>query len=163
MESSTQTLVLPLTSRRARQLFKYDNGNEKLTFMYDSGARIPVWCSGEEMLLKAYPNAEKQQLTCIVSGFGKEPETGAVYKIPQFVLSDDSVVFIINNLYIATIEKPTVGCDLILSETMFMKTDMNIYRINKRELHIIYEEKEFQCTPIRRKDNLDEVTVWSQM
>ena len=34
----------------------------------------------------------------IVSGFGKEPETGAVYKIPQFVLSDDSVVFIINNL-----------------------------------------------------------------
>ena len=162
MESSTQTLVLQLTNRRARQLFKYDIGDDKLTFMYDSGARIPVWCSGEEMLMKVYPDAKRQEMNCQVSGFGKEPEIGAVYMISKFYISSDEASFVINSLYLVAIEKPSVGCDLIMSETMFMKTDMKIYRRKKRELHIIYDDKEFYCTPIRSNDNLNEVTVWDQ-
>ena len=162
MASSTQILVLQLTNRRARQYFNYNNGNEKISFMYDSGARIPIWCSGEDLLKKAFPDAVQQNMKCMVSGFGEGAEEGAVYMIPEFRLESDSAVFIIRSLYIVALNKPSIGCDFILSETMFMKSDTYTYRRDKRELHIVFDQSEFHCTPIRQSGYIDEVTVWSQ-
>ena len=44
--------------------------------MYDSGAQIPVWCAGKEVILVAYPDVRKTALSCTISGFGKEKDNG---------------------------------------------------------------------------------------
>ncbi|MCR4930276.1 MAG: hypothetical protein K5988_09805 [Lachnospiraceae bacterium] len=68
MESSTQTLIFPLTDRSVRQVFDYETDTVTFRLMYDSGARIPVWCSDDEFLLKAFPDAKKTDITARVTG-----------------------------------------------------------------------------------------------
>ena len=51
MGSSTQTLIFPLTNRSVRQVFDYETDTVAYRLMYDSGARIPVWCSDVEFFL----------------------------------------------------------------------------------------------------------------
>ena len=162
MGSSIQTLVLPLTNQRSRQIFRYDNGIEKIRMMYDSGARVPVWCTGHELLCKAYPEAVKTDLSSDVSGFGSGSEQGDVYVIPEFELSDGSARYVIHNLSIVSISKPNIGCDLLISETMFAKADTTTLRREKRELHIIYEDRDYYCTAVRRDGTMLDVAVWTQ-
>ena len=162
MESSIQTLALPLTNQRSRQIFRYDNGYEKIRMMYDSGARMPVWCTGHDFLCKAYPNAVKTNLSSNISGFGTGSEKGNVYVIPEFELSDGKASYIINNLSIISISKPNIGCDLLISETMFSKADTTTLRRERRELQIVYNNREFYCTAVRRDGSLIDVAVWTQ-
>ena len=162
MELSIQTLVFPLTSRRSRQIFRYDNGIEIIRMMYDSGARVPVWCTGERLLCKAYPRAVKTSLTSNITGFGSGSEKGEVYLIPEFDISDDKSRLMIHNLSVVNISKPNIGCDFLISETMFSKADTITLRRNKRELQIIFDDREYYCTAIRRDGSLIDMTVWAQ-
>lgn len=130
--------------------------------MYDSGARMPVWCTGDELLCKAYPDAKKTDLFCNVTGFGTGSENGHVYLVPEFVVSDGVSRYVIHNLCIISMLKPNIGCDLLISETMFAKADTTTMRREKRELQIIYEDREFYCTPIRRDGTMIDVTIWTQ-
>ena len=72
-------------------------------------------------MCKAYPEAVKTDLSSDVSGFGSGSEQGDVYVIPEFELSDGSARYVIHNLSIVSISKPNIGCDLLISETMFAR------------------------------------------
>ena len=162
MESLTQTLVLPLTNQKSRLIFRYDNGNEKIWMMYDSGASIPVWCSGDDLLIKAYPDAIKMNLDCNISGFGTGTERGNVYVIPDFKISKGNAAYTIHNLFVISILKPNIGCDFLMSETMFTKTDMTILRRNAREMKILFDDRDYYCTAMRRNGILLDTVIWTQ-
>ena len=151
MGSQDQVLRFPLANTFSRQVFRYNTGVLNVLMMYDSGAQIPVWCRSEKLLLKAYPKAEKT-------------ERSAVYVIPLFELSKDTVSFKIKNLLIASLFKPSIGCDLLLSETMFSKTDTLTTRRSKRELTISFDniDRPFECTPISMDKEAAGITVWTQ-
>lgn len=164
MESQVLTLSFQLTNVLTRQLFEYDTGNALITMLYDSGAQIPVWCAGKEVLLEAYPDAKKTSLKCIISGFGKEKETAEIYVLPAFELSNGEISFVIENLYIAELSKPFIGADFIISETMLSKTNTTTIRLDRRELQISYKklDRNFKCTPMRKGKELSGITVWMQ-
>lgn|GEM_PF-3219660 len=165
MGSQDQVLSFPLTNTLSRQIFEYQQNDDGMLIMYDSGAQIPVWCSGASVLADFYPEAKKTDYHCEISGFGKETELSDVYVIPEFELSDGMVHFKISNLVIAELFKPFIGCDLLLSETMFSKTDTRTTRRAKRELSISFDkmDRPFICTAsMRQKDMVRGITVWSQ-
>ena len=147
MELQDQVLSFPLTNTLSRQVFEYNVNDTDFLLMYDSGAQIPVWCRSTEKLHYIYPNAKKTNYHCEISGFGKETEQSDVYVIPMFELSDGIYSFQIKDLIIAALYKPFIGCDLLLSETMFSKTDTLTVRRGKRELQISYDNK---GRPLRR-------------
>ncbi len=165
MELQDQVLSFPLTNLLSRQVFRYSFGNSFILMMYDSGAQIPVWCRSVGKLLKIYPDAKKTEYHCEIAGFGKETEMSDVYVIPTFELSDGSVSFRIENLVVAVLYKPFIGCDFLLSETMFSKTDTLTTRREKRELKICFDDigRPFRCTArMRTKDIVQGMAVWTQ-
>ena len=163
MGSSMQTLSFPLTNRYSRLIFQYGIGTHSYTFMYDSGASVPVWCTGEDLLLRAFPDAQKTPYTCHVTGFGKGEETGSVYCLPTFTLrTEDGAAFVIRNLLLITMSKPFIGCDFLISETMLSKTDTMIYRTQERRIQIDFEDKEYHCTGKLLGQKLLDISVWAQ-
>ena len=65
--------------------------------MYDSGARVPVWCTGHNLLLKAYPDAIKTDLSGSISGFGTGSEQGnSNYGRSHF--ADDHFLIVISQI-----------------------------------------------------------------
>ena len=162
MGSSMQTLSFPLTNRYTRLIFQYRLGSHDYTFMYDSGASVPVWCTGEELLLRAYPDAKETSYTCHVTGFGKGDEAGKVYCIPRFCLGNGNKLFTIHNLLLVVLAKPFIGCDFLLSETMLSKTDTHILRVADRQIQISYKENEYHCTGKRVDRELLDISVWAQ-
>ena len=157
-----QTLRFELISRYTRQFFDYDTGSALIRILYDSGANIPVWCTGEEYLLIAYPDAIKTEYVCHVSGFGRGRDAGSVYIIPRFELRDGACVLSVLNLMIAVVEKQLIGCDFIVSETMMEKTNTFTYRIGQKLLQIDYEKEDgvYYCTPMKMNGELIGVSVW---
>ena len=99
-----------------------------------------------------------------IIGFGKDTERSEVYIIPIFGLSIGDVSFYISNLLIAQLFKPFIGCDLLLSETMFAKADTLTIRRGKRELVVTFDNigRPFICTPKTRNKEALSVAVWSQ-
>lgn len=164
MELQDQVLSFPLNNTLTRQVFEYDIDGIKLLFMYDSGAQIPVWCINPEILIKAYPNTRKTEFKCEISGFGNYTEISDIYVIPLFELSTGSISFKIQNLFVATLFKPYIGCDFLLSETMFSKTDMVITRRKKRNLMITFDkiDRPLVCTARINNKMVKSVSVWSQ-
>ena len=164
MESQDQILSFPLTNTRSRQIFEYNVDGGKVRMMYDSGAMIPVWCNGERMLKMAYPDAVKTDFIGNISGFGKESEECSIFRIPMFSLKSGETEFRIKDLLIAEIYKPAIGCHLLLSETMFTKTDTITTRRKERALQIVYDDvgRAFICTARRNGKELMGLTVWTQ-
>ena len=162
MGSSTQTLIFPLTNRSVRQVFDYETDTVAYRLMYDSGARIPVWCSDVEFFLKAFPEAKKAEITAKVTGFGKEAETASVYIIPKYTLNDGNTEIVINNLSVVVLFKPNIGCDFLLSETMVSKMDTFTYRRGKKELHIVSDKSEYNCTTRKNSGELIDIAIWVQ-
>ena len=158
-------LLFPLTNQQSRLLFEYDTGNAVITMMYDSGAQIPVWCTGEDVLSSAYPDAVRTDYYCLVSGFGKDAEKSPIFIIPRFQLSDSIHSYTIRNLYIAALMKPSIGCDLLISETMLSKTDTTIIRRGERSLRIDFSDldRDYQCTALRREKDLRGIAVWTEI
>ena len=162
MESSTQTLIFPLTNRSVRQVFDYETDTVTFRLMYDSGARIPVWCSDDEFLLKAFPDAKKTDITARVTGFAREAETASVFVIPQFSLNDGNSAITINNLSVVVLHKPNIGCDFLLSETMVSKMDTFTFRRSKKEFHIVSDKAEYFCTAKKNNGELIDIAIWTQ-
>ena len=147
MESQDQILSFQLTNTRSRQIFEYNLDGGKVKMLYDSGAQIPVWCVGELPLKAAYPDAVKTELTGNITGFGKEAEECTIFRIPMFSLKSGDIVFRIKDLLVAEIYKPSIGCHLLLSETMFSKTDTITTRRKERVLHIAYDDSDRAFIP----------------
>ncbi len=164
MGSQDRTLSFQLTNILSRQIFEYKVGAGKILIMYDSGAQIPVWCRGEKLLKAVFPDAVKTEYCSNIFGFGKNSEPCEIYCIPRFILSDGKNEFAIKNLYLAEIYKPSIGCHLLLSETMFSKTDTTTIRRGQRVLMVTYDEKgrDYVCTARRKGKELKTIAVWSQ-
>ncbi len=158
----TRTLEFPLINRYSRQFFDLTVNEINVRFLYDSGAKIPVWCSGTDKFLKSFPGAEKLDGGCQITGFGKGKESADAYSIPVFALDDGKKKFEIEKLVVALLLKPFIGCDFIISETMFTKTDTFSYRREKRELHLICDDKVYHCSAIRRDQEIKDISVWTQ-
>ncbi|MBR6230238.1 MAG: hypothetical protein IKQ97_10915 [Eubacterium sp.] len=162
MASSIRTLKYPLINRYSRQIFDVSINQISVRFMYDSGARIPVWCSGEKKFLSAFPKAICLPEKCRISGFGKGDELSDVFMIPRFELESDDGVFVIERLIVAMMTKPQIGSDFIISETMLSKVDSITYRRELKELHLIGEEKPFRCTAMKNGKEIIDISIWSQ-
>ena len=153
-----QTLVLQLFNRKNRPSFRYELNDEKIDALIDTGVEAPVWCKGEKKLLLAYPDAVKLDWKSEIRGFGKDPENGAVYVIPEFSLTDGNVSYKIKNLQIAVCDHPLIGYDFVLSDTMFSKTDTNIHRIGNKYIEIVFEKDIYQCAAKRGKGSFSIIT-----
>ena len=55
------------------------NGRKRFNCLLDTGACVPVWCAGEQLLKTYYPNCSKTDAVFILSGFGKGSEVVPVY------------------------------------------------------------------------------------
>ena len=99
--------------------------NTQIQCLLDTGARVPVWCSGEEELKSYYKDSYEQNAVFLLSGFGKGQEMAKVYVIPDFELSDGKNTIHYKDLLIAVIDKD-FSFNMILSYTMFNKMNMSI-------------------------------------
>lgn len=102
--------------------------------LFDTGADIPVFTLGEEMLMMYFPDAILcEAFYAGISGFGKSEEQALIYNIPNFIIQSDTDQDYIqfNNLFVACVEKENIKYPLILSATMFKH--MNYYVDNLRE------------------------------
>ena len=71
MASSAAILSLKLINVRARPTIIFESNGERVEALFDTGALSAIWCKGAKKLLRAYPDAVKQEKTSQVTGFGK--------------------------------------------------------------------------------------------
>lgn len=119
-----------LSNKTDRPVFEImaQNGTKKVRCLFDTGADIPVFTLGNEMLMLYFPDAVLyDNFYAEISGFGKGGEMATIYKIPNFKIQSDNDSDYIKycNLFIACIEKESIKYPLILSATMFKH--MNYY------------------------------------
>ena len=153
-----------LLNYKNRPIHACVKNGEDVMFLFDSGAATPVWCMGEKKLRRVFPDAVKKETVCHVSGFGRESLEGSVYVIPLFELSDGTISYKIINLQLAVCTAPGIGCDFVMSDTMFSKTDTVIKRRGEKCLEVIFDRDEYYCTPkYSSTGNRFSVSVWSNM
>ncbi len=158
MDTSIQTLKLELIKRYDRPSFEYN----EVMYLMDTGAHMPVWCSGEELFLLSFPKAEKTTAITHLSGFGSGQIDAVIYRIPEFALGDNKTGrYMIRNLFVAVADYDRIGFDFILSATMFAKADYTISNAEKT-LVICYDKEVFEFTPIMAGDSIEKITVWAQ-
>ena len=137
-------------------------GKVEVTALVDTGALTPVWCMGSKRFQKAYPDAKKKEdEICNVAGFGEKPIQGDVYVIPSFELTDGKSLYCLKNLQVAVCSHPQIGCDFVLSDTMFSKTDTLIIRRGEKRLKITFDKSEYYSTPRYEGDRFT-VVSWAQ-
>ena len=149
MGLSMQTLALQLFNNKNRPFFRFFLSGKPVTALIDSGAETPVWCKGEEKFKEVYPQAKKLDWKCELRGFGVGAETALVYVIPNFELTDGTATYRINNLHVAVCDHPLIGCDFVMSDTMFAKTKTLINRIGNKWAEIHFEKDCYYCA-VRR-------------
>lgn len=128
-EAKFRDIEFSLSRRVAKPVFtslenKY---NGEFRCMLDSGASIPVWCSGERTLKLAFPQAElRGKLKGLLSGFGKGFEMVDVYYIPRVVISSGQQVIVFNQTYLPVVNKDSFGANLILPSSIFKNANILI-------------------------------------
>ena len=116
--------------------------------MLDTGADMPVWCSGIEYLQYLYDAKELTEMF-LLGGFGEGFTEVNVYEIHDFKLGD--VVF--RNLQVAIDHKRRFAYDIILSNTMLSKMDYSIINRNVDEssLRIMYDNAVYSTGIVRHE------------
>lgn len=112
-------------------IIKISHLNTQIECLVDTGARVPVWCAGEDELKSLYPNCIQDNSVFLLSGFGKGHEVAKVYTIPNFTLSDGKDAINYKNLSVAVINKD-FSFSMILSYTMFNKMNISIDTFTNR-------------------------------
>ena len=157
----TRTLRLPFIRGSGRPVFSLTTNGVEVVVLYDSGAVTPVWAKNERMLKEAFPLVEKQERTCLLSGFGKGALTCAVYKIPEFSLGTGENCYVVRNLPIILSENPSIGCDMIFSATMFAHADVTIRQREERSITFIFDKEVYYSAPLWSREHLG-ITTWTQ-
>ncbi|MBQ9438952.1 MAG: hypothetical protein IJU50_11560 [Lachnospiraceae bacterium] len=161
MECFMRTLALQLFNQKSRPSFQYTSNDIKVMCLIDSGAETPVWCSGEELFLSAYPKAIKQNYDSEIRGFGKGADKGKVYVIPDFFIADGKETYRIKNLQVAVCYHPLIGYDFVMSDTMFAKTDTFIHRMGGKYIEFFYEKEIYHCA-VKRAGNAFSIVTFAQ-
>lgn len=107
------------------------NGRKRFNCLVDTGACVPVWCAGEQLLKTYYPNCSKTDAVFILSGLGKGSEVVPVYLIPRFALSDGKQCIKYINIAVA-VTKRDFTFDMILSYSMFNKMNISVNTFTNR-------------------------------
>ena len=139
-------------------MFKFETNGIKVIALYDSGAVTPVWAKNERMLKEVFPLAEKQERTCLLSGFGKGAVSCNIYKISEWALDNGEERYVIKNLHIIVNENPSIGCDMILSATMFSHADVMIRQKEEKSITIYFDKG---TAPLWGKERMS-ITTWTQ-
>lgn len=149
-----EKLKKKLSNKADRPVFNVSaqNGMKEVRCLFDTGADIPVFTLGKEMLLLYFPNAILQEnFYAEISGFGKGGEQALIYNIPNFKIQSDIDRDYIEfcNFFVACIEKESIKYPLILSATMFKHMNFYVDNLNEegKEL-IIYHTRNVYGTGI---------------
>ena len=161
MGFSMQILALQLFNNKNRPYFRYFVNSVPVLAILDTGSEAPVWCAGENDFLKAYPCAIKQNWDAEISGFGIGAEKSLVYVIPNFELTDGTTTYRINSLHVAVCDHPLIGCDFVMSDTMFAKTKTVIKRIGNKWAEIHFEKDCYHCA-VRRGAGTFNIVTFAQ-
>ena len=156
-----RTLRLELFRKLDRPVFSYYSNDVEIMALLDSGSYAPVWCAGEDDFLKAYPHAMKQSWDAEISGFGVGAEKSLVYVIPEFELTNGTTIYRINNLYLAVCDHPMIGCDFVMSDTMFSKTNTLINRLGDKWAEFQFEKDSYHCA-VRRGAGAFKIVAFAQ-
>lgn len=158
-----------LDNKSDRPIIYTDAANDMvIRCLIDTGANTPVWTLGEQLFLKAFPDAKLvDDILFELGGFGKESEVVPVYKIPKFVIKSDydNNIIVFNNLLIACYIKKTIGTPLILSATMFKHTNYSILNVGEDApmLTINYSKTEYEIgLRFKNKNRLDKIYSFIQ-
>ena len=102
--------------------------------MVDTGANVPIWFMGENFLKLRYPSAAKTDWLTVIHGLGKEPIADVpVWKIPEFVLTDDAgQKLIFHNLLIPVIEAKQYSFNMLIPLTLLNRTKFTKDNVAKR-------------------------------
>lgn len=116
--------------------------NTGFTYMLDSGASMPVWCSGAELLQRTFPEAlQETDMKSLLSGFGKGVEVADVYYLPKMELYDGSCSIIFQKVYLPIVKRDNFGANLILPSSIFKSANILI-----SQMQPLHEKKlVFQC------------------
>jgi len=149
-------------SGSSRPIFSFiANGGEEVIAMYDSGAITPVWAKNERVLRSLFPLAEKQERGCLLSGFGRGAVVCNVYRIPELSLENEGERYVIRNLPIAVNENPSIGCDMVLSATMFSHADVLIRQREEKSITIYFDKDTYFSAPLWGKERMS-IMTWTQ-
>lgn len=159
-----------LDNTKSRPAIYIEANDTNIKCLIDTGADTPVWTSGEELLLKAFPEAEIQKdLYFDLGGFGRENEEVPVYKIKEFIIKSDydGEYIIFKNLLIACCARASISYPLILSATMFKHINYAVINLGKNapSFKMSYNKREYEIRPILKngKSNiLDKIYSFAQ-
>ena len=74
--------------------------------------------------------------------------TCSVYKIPEWSLGNGEERYVIRNLHILVGENPSIGCDMILSATMFSHADVMIRQREEKSITIYFDKEAYFSAPL---------------
>lgn len=94
--------------------------------MLDTGADMTVWCGSQELFFRVFPKAELCGGQYELGGFGHGYENVDVYEVKNFEICDASDKILFQSMFFAMSFNRGFGCDLILSATVFSKTNYSI-------------------------------------
>lgn len=162
-------IVFSLMIKRLKPVFasQKNTTNDRFSCMLDTGAGIPVWCTGVETLKETFSKAiAKPTLKSVLSGFGIGCEIGEVYYIPSIELSNgkDSVIF--KEVYLPVVNKGTFGADLILPSSILKNCNILLSqneKIRKKELFFQGRSLQFKMNYTKRRLSFEDVAVLQKM
>lgn len=113
--------------------------NKQFDCMLDSGAAMPVWCTGIDELQRVFPKAvKKPNLRNILSGFGEGFVLADVCYVPTIKLCNGEDSLTLGHVYLPVVDRKTFGADLILPSAIFKESNILISQVTKenKALHI---------------------------
>lgn len=134
----------PLAKSKLKPIFLSltEKGNVQFVTMLDSGAMIPVWCSGARWLLKVFPEAVlKTDLKAILGGFGTGIEIADIYYIPEIKIYNGKQFLVFRQCYLPVVERKSFGANLILPSSIFKQTNIIISQLQP----FVEKQLIFQC------------------
>ena len=128
---------------------------DDISCLIDTGADTPVWTQGEQRLRDAYKTELIADKKFLLSGFGKNTEIVAVYRIYNLCLEGKGERIVFKSLVLACTDRPTMVADLILPATAFANMNYTVKNIEVDYpiIEILHEREEYVISPIYRVDN----------
>lgn len=99
--------------------------NKEFNCMLDSGAGIPVWCTGMNTLMRTFSNAVlKPELKGMLSGFGSGFIITDVFYIPKAEICNGKESIIFKDFYLPVMDRGNFGADLVIPSSMFKNSNI---------------------------------------
>ncbi len=127
----------------------------KLICLLDSGAMIPVWCAGAQMLTETF--GSKRDTTCkaVIRGFGGNGEIAPIYRLPELYLTQ-TISF--KNMPVALSDRlENNKFDMVLPITIFKEFDIMFqigkdHRLESIAYHTLYSARTYFCDKYMYQD-----------